>query len=95
MALDGKEQQHPLWSRDRPIVDTLLTGEPTDINLADLARLKMRYRGFPGAQDIQADLDKAMAQWGLTEPELFAKTRQIHGSGQVYKGRASKQEDWS
>jgi Protein of unknown function (DUF3288) len=95
MALNGNDQQHPLWSRDRQIVDTLVNGEPTELNLAELARLKMRYQGFPGARDIQTDLNKTMARWGLTEPELFAKTRQIHTTMQVYKGRANKQEDWS
>ncbi len=95
MALEGKDQQHPLWSRDRQLADMLLNGEPTELNLAELARLKMRYQGFPGARDIQTDLNKTLARWGLTEPELFAKTRQIHATMQVYKGRANKQEDWS
>lgn len=95
MALAGKDQQHPLWSRDRQVADTLLSGDPTEFNLAELARLKMRYQGFPGARDIQTDLNQVMARWGLTEPELFAKTRQIHATMQVYQGRANKQEDWS
>ena len=92
---ENKEQQHPLWSRDRQLVNTLLSGEATDYNLAELARLRIRYTGFPGARDIQADLDKALEQWQLTEAELFAKTREIHAIGQVYKGRGSQREDWS
>jgi hypothetical protein len=90
-----KDQQHPLWSSDRRIVDALLGGEPTDYNLAELARLRIRYRGFPGARDIQTDLDKILIQWQLTEEELFSKTRQIHQTSQIYNGRSSAREDWS
>lgn len=91
----NKDQQHPLWSSDRQIVDSLLSGEPTDYNLAELARLRVRYRGFPGARDIQTDLDKILQQWHLTEDLLFEKTRQIHAIAQVYRGRGGRQEDWS
>ncbi len=95
MAQDQKDQQHPLWSSDRQIVNTLLAEHPTDYNLAELARLRTRYRGFPGARDIQADLDKVLKQWNLTEDALNAETRRIHAEAQVYKGRGSKREDWS
>jgi hypothetical protein len=91
-----KEQQHPLWRQDRQITDSLLAGEPTDLNLAELARLKIRYRGFPGAWDIQQDLDKLLQRWHLTEEALFAKTREIHAGAPVYKVRGNKnEEDWS
>lgn len=94
---ENKDQQHPLYSRDRQMINSLLTGEPTDYNLAELARLLIRYHGFPGARDIQADLDKVLQLWGLTAEELYEKTRQIHAAGTVYKGRGSKSnaEDWS
>ncbi len=91
----SKDQQHPLWSNDRAIINTLLEGQPTDYNLAELARLRIRYRGFPGARDIQTDLDKVLQQWQLTEEALFAKTRQIHQVAQVYRGRGNQREDWS
>ncbi|MBC6431407.1 DUF3288 family protein [Nostoc sp. HG1] len=92
----GKDQQHPLYNRDRPLIDILLSQEATDYNLAELARLRMRYQGFPGARDIQKDLDKALQQWGLTEAELFEKTRQIHNLGGIYKSRGKKDEqDWN
>ena len=91
----SKDQQHPLWNSDRQIVNTLLEGQPTDYNLAELARLCIRYQGFPGARDIQADLLKVLNQWGLTEEALFVKTRQIHQAAQVYRGRGSQREDWS
>lgn len=93
---ENKDQQHPLWQSDRQIINSLLAGQPTDYNLAELARLRIRYHGFPGARDIQTDLDKVMQLWGFTEPALYEKTRQIHAAGPVYKGRANKgeQEDW-
>lgn len=92
---EQKDQQHPLWNSDRQIVNTLLAGEPTEYNLAELARLKIRYNGFPGARDIQADLEKVLQQWGFTEEHLFARAREIHETTQVYKGRGVKREDWS
>lgn len=95
MAQEQKDQEHPLWKSDREIVDGLLTGEATDWNLAELARLRIRYNGFPGARDIKADLDKVLKQWNLSEEALFEKTRQIHAESQPYKGRGAKRDDWS
>ncbi|KGF72909.1 hypothetical protein DO97_04215 [Neosynechococcus sphagnicola sy1] len=96
MAAAPKEQQHPQESGDRQIVNTLKTGEPSDYNLAELARLRVRYRGFPGAKSIQADLDQVLQRWQLTEAELFEQTRQIHGNTPIYKGRSNKRfdDDW-
>ena len=91
----SEDQQHPQWESDRQVADTLLTGEPNDYNLAELARLRIRYRGFPGARDIQANLEKVLSRWQLTEEALFAKTRQIHQTSQVYRGRSNQREDWS
>lgn len=93
-----EEQQHPQARTDRSIVDTLLMEEATDRNLAELARLRIRYRGFPGARDIQADLDRVLQKWQLTEDILFEKTRLIHAMGNVYSQvRSNKrdEEDWS
>ena len=93
-----EEQQHPQARTDRSIVDTLLMEEATDRNLAELARLRIRYRGFPGARDIQADLDRVLQKWQLTEDLLFEKTRKIHATGNVYSQvRSNKrdEEDWS
>lgn len=94
-AATPKDQQHPQWKLDRQTVNTLLAGEPTDYNLAELARLLIRYQGFPGARDIQSDLAKVLENWGLTESTLFEKTRQIHAIAQVYRGQGSKRDDWS
>ncbi|MBD2626281.1 MULTISPECIES: DUF3288 family protein [Nostocaceae] len=92
----NKDQQHPLYNRDRPFIDILLSQEATDYNLAELARLKIRYQGFPGARDIQKDLDKVLQRWGLTETELLEKTRQLHEVGGIYKSRGKKEEqDWN
>ncbi|MGK7918873.1 MAG: DUF3288 family protein [Trichodesmium sp.] len=92
--MKSEEQQHPQYRKDREIVDTLLKEENTDYNLAELARLKIRYRGFPGATDIQDDLKQVLAKWQLTEEKLYEKTRQIHGKGKVYKKHNNDQEDW-
>jgi hypothetical protein len=80
----SKDQQHPLYNRDYPLVNSLLTQYPNNSNLAELARLRIRYKGFPGARDIQQNLDKVLQQWGLTEEELYEKTRQIHNVCCVY-----------
>lgn len=94
-ATEQKDQQHPLWKSDRQIVDALLAGNPTDYNLSELARLRIRYQGFPGARDIQADLDTVLENWELTEDDLFTKTREIHATQQIYKGLGSQRDDWS
>lgn len=90
-----KDQQHPQWRDDRQIVNQLLSAAPEPFNLAELARLKIRYQGFPGARDIQADLDKVMQGWGFTEAELFEQTRQIHSQTSVYSGLGRQRDDWS
>lgn len=95
MATEQKDQQHPQHKTDRQVVNQLLNGEPTDFNLVELARLLIRYQGFPGARDIQQDLEKAMKNWGFTQETLYAKTREIHQQGEVYKGVGRNREDWS
>ncbi len=93
MTLD---QQHPQYNRDRPIIESLLQGEPSDLNLAELARLRVRYNGFPGARDIQAHLDTILQKWNLTEEQLFERTRLIHKAGGMYKTRGKREEqDWN
>ncbi|MCL1467361.1 DUF3288 family protein [Argonema galeatum] len=90
-----KEQQHPQYWADRKIVDNLLSGQPNDYKQAELARLKIRYRGFPGAPDIQKDLEKVLQKWDMSEEQLYEITRKIHEKGQVYKTRNSDTEDWA
>lgn len=91
-----KDQQHPQYNRDRPMIESLLQGEPSDLNLAELARLRVRYNGFPGARDIQAHLDTILQKWNLTEEQLFERTRAIHEAGGIYKSRGKREEqDWN
>jgi hypothetical protein len=95
MASEQKDQQHPQYRSDRATVNQLLAGQPDDYNLAELGRLIIRYKGFPGARDIQKDLEKVLRQWDLTEENLYAKTREIHQRGEVYVGIGRDREDWS
>ncbi|MGD1857926.1 MAG: DUF3288 family protein [Leptolyngbyaceae cyanobacterium] len=92
---EKKELTHPQYKADRDVVTNLLNGEPTDFNLIELARLRIRYDGFPGARDIQQDLDKALTNWSLSEDELMTKTRDIHQQEMLYKAQRTKKEDWS
>jgi hypothetical protein len=95
-ASPSKEQNHPRYHSDRLTINSLLSEEKTDYNLAELARLKIRYQGFPGARDLQNDLDRILQLWGLTTEELFVKTRAIHHVGGIYKSRAKREEeDWN
>ncbi|TVP65022.1 MAG: DUF3288 family protein [Leptolyngbya sp. LCM1.Bin17] len=95
MTDTAQDQQHPQYKSDRHVVNQLLAGEATDYNLVELARLMIRYDGFPGARDIQADLQKALNRWQLSAAELFEKTRAIHQQGEVYRGLGRGREDWS
>lgn len=92
-------QRHPQEKLDRLIVDRLLESDPQEpMALAELARLRVRYRGFPGAAEIQAQLDRLLVKWQLSEEELFAKTRDLHNHEQIYQVKAKKyqeQEDWN
>lgn len=91
-----REQKHPLYHTDREIVDYLLgVTQPSDRDLAELARLQMRYQDFIGARDIQADLEKTLHRWGLDWEGLFAKTREIHRSSRVYGLQGDNKDDWA
>lgn len=93
----NQEQKHPQEKGDREIIERLLEENNSDFNLAELARLRIRYQNFPGARNIQKDLDLIMNKWQLTEDELFAKTRKLHAEGKVYQRRSKSEEtqDWS
>lgn len=92
---DPGNQTHPQWRKDRATLDGILSGEATELNLVELARLAIRYNGFPGAPDIKRDLAKAIERWHYTEDSLFAKTREIHAGGKAYGGEDGDREDWS
>ena len=90
-----QDQQHPQYKRDRASGDTFLAGDATDHNLSELARLIIRYRGFPGARDIQSDLKTVLQKWNHTEETLYEQTRKIHAKGEVYrKQKSAQEEDW-
>ncbi|MDY7013239.1 MAG: DUF3288 family protein [Cyanobacteriota bacterium] len=93
--LQPQDRRHPQENRDRAIVDRLIAEGKSDYNLAELARLRIRYQGFPGARAIQSDLNNLLVQWGLSEEELFAKTRQLHDNGLYRRDRQGNAEDWS
>ena len=76
------EQNHPLYAIDRDHIDRLLAKEaPDDEDIVDLARLFLRYDGFPGAMDIQDDMKKILKLWGFTRDVLNAKARKTWQSG--------------
>ncbi|MEM8780899.1 MAG: DUF3288 family protein, partial [Cyanobacteria bacterium P01_G01_bin.49] len=81
----AQDQQHPQEKRDRQVVNSLLGENSNDYNLAELARLRIRYRNFPGARQMHQDLDLILQQWQLTEEKLFEQTREIHTIGKVYR----------
>ena len=92
------EQKHPQSKKDRLTVDHLLQvkSEPAERELVELARLLIRYRDFPGARDIQQDLQLTLNTWKLTEEELYRKTRAIHAAGTVYRRTATgEKQDWT
>ena len=97
MSNRNVEQKHPQDKKDRLIVDQLLKvqSSPGDRELVELARLIIRYRNFPGARDIQRDLEIVLDSWQLTEEELYTKTRAIHGVGTVYRRTATGEQDWT
>jgi hypothetical protein len=96
-ATSHQDQQHPQDKGDREIVNRLLRGDANSYNLAELARLRIRYRNFPGAREIQRNLDSLLVRWQLTEEQLYETTRQLHATGQVYlrRGQGEEQQDWS
>jgi hypothetical protein len=54
---DNKDQTHPQEKKDKEIVDRLLRENPNPYNYAELARLRIRYCDFPGARELQKNLD--------------------------------------
>ena len=74
----SNDQTHPLHSKDKDIIDSLITKEkPEDLDYINLARLINRYLNFPGENEIKNDLEKILNFWNLTKDELFVKTKKI------------------
>lgn len=99
MADTPRDQQHPQYATDRDLLNQVLADLERDPDaamvLAEIARLRIRYDGFPGARDIQQDLDQALVKLGLTEAELFEITRAIHARSDLYAQSFSKRDDWA
>jgi hypothetical protein len=92
----GLDQTHPQDKKDSEVVNRLLTSQPEPKNLADLARLLIRYNNFPGAREIQKKLQVVLHNWQLTEETLFEQTRQLYATGQAYQPKKGDEpEDWS
>ena len=96
-AAENKDQTHPQEYKDKEIVARLLREDPTPHYYAELARLRIRYCNFPGARELQNNLDAVLQKWKMTEEQLFELTRQLHATGQVYKrgGNSQGQDDWT
>ena len=78
----SQEQNHPLHLVDKENLNRLLAKDaPQDEDLIDLARLIIRYEGFPGERDLKADLTKILKIWGMTRESLNFKTREIWSKG--------------
>lgn len=82
LRMEENYQNHPLYARDRAVVDRLLLAvRPTEDDLTNAGRLFPRYNGFPGALDIKADLSKCLQQWRMTREQLNSKCFEIWNSG--------------
>ena len=95
--MSNQEQKHPREAKDSIVINKLLESEPNDYNLAELARLTIRYRGFPGAHSIQQSLQKILNNWQLTEEELYQKPRAIYRQQNIYRDRfkTNQKQDWT
>ncbi|WP_320674432.1 DUF3288 family protein [Prochlorococcus sp. MIT 1341] len=82
-GLQGQhEQSHPLYKVDRDLVDRLLAKQsPSEEDLVDLARLLIRFDGFPGAIDLQEDMNKTLNLWGLDRDSLNERVRKVWAKG--------------
>jgi hypothetical protein len=92
-----QDQQHPREAKDRIVIDELLQSEPNDYHLVELARLIIRYQGFPGARSLKRDLQTILDNWLLTEEKLYQKARAIHNQKKIYRDRiqSDRQQDWT
>jgi hypothetical protein len=89
--------QHPQENSDRQIIARIV-GEPaTPENLAEIARLSIRYQNFPGAKEIHTLLNKIMEEWGMTPETLFVETRELYSKGKLGRDHLNSEQiqDWS
>lgn len=93
----AQDQTHPQEHKDRTLIERIAQEGRNDYNLAELARLCIRYQGFPGARETQAKLYNLVQAWGLTEESLYAITRELHATGMLYRRTSTGEDrqDWS
>jgi len=78
----GWSQNHPLYAQDRALVDEILAQDkPNDHAITTAGRLFVRYNGFPGANDIKADLDACLVKWGMDHDGLNSRCKKIWFNG--------------
>ena len=74
----SNDQTHPLHSKDKDIIDSLITKEkPEDLDYINLARLINRYANFPGEIEIKNDIEKILKFWKINKDDLFSITKII------------------
>jgi|TARA_R100001443_G_scaffold16704_2_gene27066 hypothetical protein len=76
--------QHPMHSLDRPIVDSIRTKQLKDLtnqDIADLARLLIRYSSYPGKDNLKQLIISYLHENGKTPEQLQVKAREIWQSG--------------
>ena len=77
-----KDQNHPLYTTDREIVNRLIAKEePSGSDFVDLARLFIRYADFPGAYDLKEDFIKILKLWRMSRAELNSHVNEIWSKG--------------
>lgn len=73
---------HPLDHIDRQTITELLVVEqPSDLDIADAARLVARYRDSLLSRDLTGLLTQVLEKWGMTSTELFSRARALWQSG--------------
>lgn len=73
-----RERNAALYHQDRARLDQMLaTPKPTDLELIDLARLRIRYAADTPFTDIREDLQHLINAWGLCPDALYAATRDL------------------
>ncbi|MCT7950461.1 DUF3288 family protein [Ancylothrix sp. C2] len=90
------DQKHPQEKKDSDTIATILAEEPSEYYQAELARLIIRYKGFPGAKEIKKSLQEILDKWGITEEKLFELTREIHANKNIFKSYTQQgdEEEW-
>ena len=96
MNQTGQTKLHPQYWKERGVTNELMSKDvPEDKDLAELARQLIRFNGFPGAHDIQRDLQSLLDKWGYTKESLFDHTRNLHNRPEGFFEIISKRDDWT